>query len=119
MSQKKNSASFIRQPAAVLLLQQQIGIQSQFNQALLELLRTQFPSIASQATQLETQLRQATAGLSSLSGELTLTGHGPKGVLLSQTLKSDKDNAAFLAKSAVSCTWRASGNMSGNSRAWQ
>ncbi|WJJ55149.1 hypothetical protein [Xanthomonas phage RTH11] len=98
MSNNKPVPHFIRQPASLIVLQQRLDVQTQFSNALLELIATEFPAIKDKAGKLFEGLNQAQQGLGSLNGELILKGHGPRGALVSQTLTTKKENEAFLAK---------------------
>ena len=95
MSNNKPVPHFIRQPAAQIVLQQRLDVQTQFSHALLELI-----AIKEKASKLFEGLSQAQNGLAAINGELILKGHGPRGVLTSQTIATKKENDAFLAKTA-------------------
>lgn len=95
MSNHKNVPNFSRQPAAQLVLEQRVVVLSKLTSELAQLLVTEFPSLKDKVTPLINQSQAQMMQLDSLAGDLILHGHGPAGVLASQTLKNAKENAAF------------------------
>ena len=95
---KTNFPNYARTPANVLVLEQRVIALAEFNSALLGLLVENLPSLKDKAQTLTQQAAGVMAQLDSLNGQLLLSGHGARGVKLSERITTAKEEAAFTAK---------------------
>lgn len=87
--------SYLRPPVQQLVADRKINALTTYSQKLLQLLVTNFPNMAQQAEQLQQEFSQIAGEIASLEGELSLRGHGPRGVLFSQGITTEKKNKEF------------------------
>ncbi len=97
MSTKKNIPNFGRQPVNVIALERRVAVLAQFAGDLLTLLATEYPSLKDKFSKLGQEAQTRLTQIDASVGEMTLFGHGPHGVIVSQGLKTEKDNKAFEA----------------------
>lgn len=92
---RKNQTNYSRAPARLVALEKRIEALAGANDALLQIIAKHFPAMQQDAAQVANVLAQNMGMISALEGDLILRGHGPRGVLESQKLRSKNDDTKF------------------------
>ena len=93
----KTTPNYVRQPAASFIEGSREQLQDQLIQSLIGLMGKHLPGMQPDLQQLTQQVGQVQAQLEEQQNQLVLQGHGQKGVLRSQSIKTAKDEAEFKA----------------------
>lgn len=98
MSTKPNVPNFTRQPAKQVSLEKRLEAVTTLNAELIQLIGRHFPAMGQELTKLTQSFGQSMSQIDALEGELVLRGHGARGAVLSQGIKTAEDNEAFIAQ---------------------
>lgn len=91
----KSQPQYARQPGTLITLQRRLDALTEFSDGLLNLIVQNLPAVQQQAQTLVNTMQQRTGQIKAADGALMLQGHGPRGVLFSQTITTEKQNKAF------------------------
>ena len=93
----QTTQNYVRQPAAALLNGNREQAQDGLIQSLIMLIGKHLPGMQPELQKLTQEMGQVQMQIDESQTQLVLQGHGTKGVLLSQKIKTAKDEAAFKA----------------------